>query len=89
MLYDLAHYHGKYEVFNLSSNTGTSQNDVLDIIKDIIPDVSIKYADARSVDAKKIILDNTRIMEQDEFELVHVKDGIRNYYNYILETMEK
>lgn len=89
MLYDLVHYHGKYEVFNLSSNTGTSQNDVLDIIKDIIPDVSIKYADARSVDAKKIILDNTRIMEQDEFELVHVKDGIRNYYNYILETMEK
>ena len=89
MLYDLVHYHGKYEIFNLSSNTGTSQNDVLDIIKDIIPDVSIKYADARSVDAKKIILDNTRIMEQDEFELVHVKDGIRNYYNYILETMEK
>lgn len=89
MLYDLVHYHGKYEVFNLSSNTGTSQNDVLDIIKDIIPDVSIKYAEARSVDAKKIILDNTRIMEQDEFELVHVKDGIRNYYNYILETMEK
>ena len=89
MLYDLVHYHGKYEIFNLSSNTGTSQNDVLDIIKDIIPDVSIKYAEARSVDAKKIILDNTRIMEQDEFELVHVKDGIRNYYNYILETMEK
>lgn len=89
MLYDLVHYHGKYEVFNLSSNTGTSQNDVLNIIKDIIPDVSIKYADARSVDAKKIILDNTRIMEQDEFALVHVKDGIRNYYNYILKTMEK
>ena len=89
MLYDLVHYHGKYEIFNLSSNTGTSQNDVLDIIKDIIPDGSIKYAEARSVDAKKIILDNTRIMEQDEFELVHVKDGIRNYYNYILETMEK
>ena len=32
MLYDLVHYHGKYEIFNLSSNTGTSQNDVLDII---------------------------------------------------------
>lgn len=89
MLYDLVYYHGKYEVFNLSSNTGTSQNDVLNIIKEIIPEVDIKYTTARSVDAKKIILDNTRIMEQDTFELVHVKEGIRNYYNYILETMEK
>lgn len=89
MLYDLVHYHGKYEVFNLSSNTGTSQNDVLKIIKEIIPEVHIKYTEARSVDAKKIILDNTRIMEQDSFELVHVRDGIKNYYEYILDTMEK
>ena len=89
MLYDLVHYHGSYEVFNLSSNTGTSQNDVLAIIKEIVPDADIKYTEARTVDAKKIILDNTRIMEQDNFELVHVKDGIKKYYEYIQDTMEK
>lgn len=89
MLYDLIFYHGNYEVFNLSSNIGTSQNDVMAIIRELIPQVDIRYTDARSVDAQKIILDNTRIMAQDKFDLVPIRDGIRNYYSYILGTIEK
>lgn len=86
MLYRLASYDGSVEVFNLSSNVGTSQNDVLDIIKQIVPDVDIKYTTGRSVDAGKIILSNERIMKLVDFNLVEVSTGIRNYYDYILRN---
>ena len=85
MLYRLASYDGPTEVFNLSSNVGTSQNDVLDIIKDLLPDVNIKYSAGRSVDAGKIILSNERIMKLIDFNLVEISTGIRNYYSYILQ----
>ena len=56
MLYKLIDYKGEYEVFNLSSNTGTSQNEIVDAIKKMEPKLEIKYLPARNVDAKKIIL---------------------------------
>ncbi len=89
MLYTLSNYEGNREVFNISSMVGTSQNDVLQIIKMIFPDIRIHYKESRSVDAKKIILDNTNIMELDKFEPVSLEDGIKRYYQYILKQGEK
>lgn len=89
MLYTLTTYHGSCEVFNVSSMVGTSQKDVLKIIKGIFEDISIRYTESRSVDAKKIVLDNSRIMELDPFVLVNIEEGIHKYYKYILEQGEK
>jgi len=83
MLYALIDYHGEYEVFNLSSNTGVSQNDILEILKGIIPDMKVAYAPGRSVDAKKIILDNTRIHSICDMKMMPIEEGIRKYYEYI------
>lgn len=83
MLYSLIDYHGDIEVFNLSSNTGVSQNDILEILKEILPEVKVTYTSARSVDAKKIILDNTRIQSVCNIEMVTINEGIRRYYDYI------
>jgi len=83
MLYALIDYHGDYEVFNLSSNTGVSQNDILEILKNILPDMKVSYAPGRSVDAKKIILDNTRIHSICDMKMVPIEEGIRKYYEYI------
>ena len=83
MLYALIDYHGEYEVFNLSSNTGVSQNDILEILKGILPDMKVSYAPGRSVDAKKIILDNTRIRSVCDMKMVSIEDGIRKYCEYI------
>lgn len=86
MLYSLIRYKGEYEVFNLSSNHGVSQNEVLDIMKKVVPNVKVNYTKARQVDAKKIVLDNSRIREYDAFDLVGIEDGILRYYNYILQS---
>lgn len=83
MLYALIDYHGEIEVFNLSSNTGASQNDIVKILKNISADVEVVYKMGRSVDAKKIILDNKRIQSIGNFEMVSLEEGIRRYYEYI------
>lgn len=89
MLYALIDYKGKYEVFNLSSNTGTSQNQVIEVIRQLEPELTVSYLPARNVDARKIILDNTRILELTGLEIMGLKEGICNYYRYIRSRMEK
>ena len=83
MLYALIDYHGETEVFNLSSNTGVSQNDIVNILKNIQSDVKVVYKPGRSVDAKKIILDNHRIRSVCNFDMVSIEEGIGRYYRYI------
>lgn len=83
MLYALIDYHGETEVFNLSSNTGVSQNDIVNILKNIQSDVKVVYKPGRSVDAKKIILDNHRIRSVCNFDMVSIEEGINRYYRYI------
>lgn len=85
MLYALVDYQGDQEVFNISSNTATSQNDVLQIIKKVLPNLRVEYFPARSVDAHKIMLDNSKIKKVDEFSLIGIEQGIRLYYEYILQ----
>ena len=89
MLYALIEYHGDIEVFNLSSNTGVSQNDIVDILKQIDPAVKVTYKPGRSVDAKKIILDNSRIRSICDFEMVSIEEGIRRYYDYIKQGTKR
>ena len=83
MLYALVNYQGDQDVFNISSNTATSQNDVLQIIKKLLPELEVAYFPARSVDAHKIMLDNSKIKKVEEFRLVEIEQGIRLYYEYI------
>ena len=87
MLYTLIDYRGEEEVFNLSSGVGTSQNDVLRILKELIPNMKVKYTSARNVDASKIILDNSKIMRLDSFEPIDIGTGIKCYYSYIMSKM--
>jgi UDP-glucose 4-epimerase len=87
MLYALIDYHGEYEVFNLSSGRGESQNDILDILRSLSPDVKVTYTKARTVDAKKIILDNQRIQTICPMELIPLEQGIRRYFDYVKQQM--
>jgi len=89
MLYALIDYHGVIEVFNLSSNTGVSQNDIVEILKKIVPEVKVEYKPGRSVDAKKIILDNSRIHTICDLQMVSIEQGIKKYYDYIKENAAK
>ena len=83
MLYALIDYTGEYEIFNLSSNIGTSQKEVLEIIEGLFPDIKIQYTSSRIVDARKIVLDNSRIMKVIPMSCVGIKEGIEKYFLYL------
>lgn len=82
MLWAIANYEGSEIVFNVSSCVGTSQNEIVKIVKDLDSNVRFEYKPGRSVDAKKMILDNSRIKTFYEDSLVEVKEGIARYYEY-------
>lgn len=77
MLAALADYEGKEGIFNLSSGEGHTVNEIISIVRSIYPQLKVVYQEARSVDLKKIILDNNRIRKIYIHPLVSMEDGIR------------
>ncbi|MBR1796749.1 MAG: NAD-dependent epimerase/dehydratase family protein [Clostridiales bacterium] len=89
MLIALAEYEGEETIFNLSSGVGTSQNRILEIVKAIDDRVRYEYKPARSVDVRRIILDNSRILGIYSKPLENIVDGIRSVYDYQRDNMVK
>ncbi len=83
MIKSLVEYEGDNEVFNVSINRGVSQNEILDIVKKISPDLQVKFVESRSVDAKKVVLDNSKIRQIYKDELVSIEEGIKKYIEYL------
>lgn len=83
LLGNLAEYEGDETIFNISSSVGTSQNRILEIVKSIDDSVRYEYKPARSVDVRKIILDNSKIMGVSPVKLVGIEEGIRSVYDYL------
>lgn len=83
MLESLFIYDGEFDTFNISSNTGTSQGEIISLLENMGLNPQKEYLPARSVDAEKIILDNQRIMSIHEVPLVPLKQGIGIYYEWL------
>lgn len=86
MLYALIKYDGPEEVFNVSSNEGISQNMVVERLKRIHGAVKIDYKPGRSVDAKRIVLDNSKIKTIYHDHLLSFEEGMQKYYTFLVET---
>ena len=87
MLASLIYYEGKESVFNISSNSGVSQNEIIKIIHKMVPDISVKYLPARSVDVPAIILNNTKILSVCKEQCIEIEEGITKYYKYLLNLI--
>ena len=83
MMISLFSYQGEYDTFNISSNKGTSQRDIIQLLVKMGLQPQVEYLSARSVDAKKIILKNERIMQIHEMPLIPIGLGIENYYHWL------
>lgn len=84
MLAALVEYNGAEAIFNLSSNRGTTQKDIIAIIRQIISDVQVSYLPARPVDVPQSILDNHKIMKLVDVPCLPVEEGILRYYKYLI-----
>lgn len=83
MLEKLMFYRGKEYIFNLGTGIGTSQNEIIDIVKALIPDLRVEYCESRSIDVPQIFLDNTVIRKIYDRELTSLKDGLYEYYIFL------
>lgn len=83
MLYSLAYYNGSNQVFNLSSNCGETQNEIIELVKKYIPEMKVVYKPSRAIDAKKIVLCNDKIKQIMKEKLTSIDEGIRLYMDYL------
>ena len=83
MLISLFEYSGNYDTFNIATGEGKSQLDILEIVSRYIPDMKKDFVEERSVDVKKIILDNSRIKSIYKDEILSVSQGVESYIDYL------
>lgn len=72
-------------VVNISTGTGTSNNEIIEIVKKIHGSLHVNYKESRSVDLKKVVLDNTKIESVIGSRFMSLEEGIEKYYRYIKE----
>lgn len=83
MIVSLLEYEGEYDTFNISSGIGISQNEIIRMIRKLGLKPQVVYKEKRSVDVRRIVLDNSRIMSVYNNSLVPLKDGVTAYYEYL------
>ena len=70
-------------VINISSGVGTSLNQIVSIIQELNGEMDVCYKEARSVDLREVVLDNTRLRDLIKKPLCDIGVGIEKYYYYI------
>lgn len=86
MIGALLEYSGEYDTFNISSGVGVSQNEIISMLQKLGLKPQVIYKNKRSVDIRKIILDNNRIRSVWNHQPISLEDGLRIYYDYLKKT---
>lgn len=89
MLYVLIEYNGNERIFNVSSEIGTSQNQILDIIRSFGYKPRVNYMEKRNVDLDKIILSNRKIKSIYPEKLINIENGIKKTIQYYESNLMK
>lgn len=89
MLGALIEYDGSREIFNISSQKGVSQNEIIKILHQLVPDIRVEYLPSRTVDVPQIVLDNTNIMKIAKCNCRTIETGINEYYRFLKRIMDE
>lgn len=77
MLLFLTNYNGSETIFNLSSGKGYSQIDILNIIEENFGSINKSFGERRNIDLERVVLDNSKIMSLNNFELTDMTSAIK------------
>lgn len=86
MLVELLKTEKKMDIYNIGTSVGTSQKEIVKMIREIVPTLKVCYLKGRQIDVPKIILDNTEIKKLYNKPITKIKEGIIKYYDYLLEN---
>lgn len=81
----------KNEIVNVGSGFGYSVNDVISRIKSVINvPFEVEYKNCRSVDVNSMVLDVSKIRSLlGNIQHTHLEDGIKLFYDYVIQTINK
>lgn len=76
----------EYDIINISSGRGMSQNEVISIIQKFFPSIKVSYKQARTVDTDIIYLSNDRLRKIWKKPMITLENGIEYYYHYLTSS---
>lgn len=77
-----------YEIYNISTGIGTSQNEIIKQIIEQGYDLNVQNIDSRLGDIKSSIIDNTLIRKEYNFKPLSISSAIRSYIEYLKPQYE-
>lgn len=83
MIERLIEYQGAEDTFNVCSGRGTSQNEVIEIMRRMGLHPEVIYKEKRSVDVRRIILSNQKISRIWKKKPVELERGMEIYRRYL------
>lgn len=87
MLHELVRYEGTEIEFNLSSGVGTSQNQIVQMLKAAGVEGKVEYKDKRSIDLDRVVLSNDKIRSLYKERIIGIEEGLRKYCAWIFSHM--
>lgn len=76
------------ETFNIGSSIGHSQNEIIRILRDVVPiDFVVEYKPSRNVDVNRMVLDTSKAKNICSYYTRSLKEGISEYWDYLSETL--
>ena len=76
-------FEGSEFLFNVGTGVGTSQNEVIRLIRERIPGVQVQYCASRAVDVHRNVLDTTVCTRAFGFKPRELKQGIDEYIEFL------
>jgi UDP-glucose 4-epimerase len=70
---------------NIGSGSGYSINEVVAIVKNIVPSFKVSFQESKSFDVPKVILDTKRLKGLVDIELLDIENGIKKTFKWMQE----
>lgn len=89
-IFNIVNYAGKYKIFNLGQGKGTSVNEVVKTIEELLgKKLKIKYVESRKVDVPVNYLDISRYEKEcGALHPIELKEGIKKTIHFMEENYE-
>ncbi len=73
----IVNYEGNEDVFNLSTNIGYSQNQIINMVESLGYDIKKKYVESREGDINKAVIDNSLIRKLFGYEPMKMEEALK------------
>lgn len=83
MLCDVLAYDGTDRIMNIGTGKGVSQHEIIEMLRQCLGDVDVRYLSARSIDRQNLVLDTARYEHHFAFRPRSIRCGLNAYMAWL------